>query len=115
MAEHTEESTPVEESFMDGIAEKFHSHGSSSSESDDEKLEAAPSSIKEKVWRFFGRERPVHDVFGGGKRMRSLHSTPCLYRRATFDSCSSAFFFSVYDQFLPSAVLSNFYFLDGSG
>ncbi|CAA7402697.1 unnamed protein product [Spirodela intermedia] len=67
MAERTEESASVAESLVDDIAEKFHSHDSSASESEDEKLDAASSPIKEKVWRFFGREQPVHDVFGGGK------------------------------------------------
>lgn len=39
---------------------------SSSSDSEEEK----PSSIKGKgVYRLFGRERPIHMVLGGGKRM----------------------------------------------
>lgn len=36
----------------------------SSSDSEDEK----PSSVRGKVYRLFGRERPVHMVLGGGKR-----------------------------------------------
>lgn len=55
-----------EESIMEKIAEKIHGHDdSSSSDSDDEKKE---SSIKTKIYRLFGREKPVHKVFGGGKR-----------------------------------------------
>uniref|UniRef100_A0A1D1YJD3 Reticulon-like protein n=1 Tax=Anthurium amnicola TaxID=1678845 RepID=A0A1D1YJD3_9ARAE len=71
MAEHAEE--PAGESVMDRIVEKLHGHDSSSSSSDseDEKPVAASpsssSSIKAKVWRLFGREQPVHKVFGGGK------------------------------------------------
>ncbi|CAH8380646.1 unnamed protein product [Eruca vesicaria subsp. sativa] len=54
-----------EESIMEKIAEKIHGHdASSSSDSDDEKKE---SSIKTKIYRLFGREMPVHKVFGGGK------------------------------------------------
>lgn len=50
---------------MEKIAEKIHGHdGSSSSDSDDEKK---ASSIKTKIFRLFGREKPVHKVFGGGK------------------------------------------------
>ena len=55
-----------EESIMEKIAEKIHGHdNSSSSDSDDEKK---ASSIKTKIYRLFGREKPVHKVFGGGKR-----------------------------------------------
>ncbi|KAH0857342.1 hypothetical protein HID58_085603 [Brassica napus] len=54
-----------EESIMEKIAEKIHGHdNSSSSDSDDEKK---ASSIKTKIYRLFGREKPVHKVFGGGK------------------------------------------------
>ncbi|CAH8384353.1 unnamed protein product [Eruca vesicaria subsp. sativa] len=58
-----------EESIMEKIAEKIHSHdsSSSSSDSDDDKKHASPSSIKTKIYRLFGREKPVHKVFGGGK------------------------------------------------
>ena len=67
MAEHKEESV------MDKISDKFHGGDSSSSDSDDEKKgssSAAPSAeaVKAKIYRLFGRERPVHSVLGGGKR-----------------------------------------------
>jgi len=56
------------ESLLDKIAEKLHGHdSSSSSDSDSDKNES--SSIKDKVFRLFGREKPVHSVLGGGKRM----------------------------------------------
>lgn len=55
MAEHKEES------LMEKIKEKFHD---SSSDSDNESTAAA---IKAKIFRLFGREQPVHKVFGGGK------------------------------------------------
>lgn len=56
------------ESLLDKIADKLHGHdSSSSSDSDSDKKES--SSIKDKVFRLFGREKPVHSVLGGGKRM----------------------------------------------
>ncbi|MQL93710.1 hypothetical protein Taro_026356 [Colocasia esculenta] len=66
MAEHTEDSAG--ESLLDKIVEKVHGHDSSS-DSGDEKppAESLSSSIQAKVWRLFGREKPVHNVFGGGK------------------------------------------------
>ncbi|OIT07369.1 PREDICTED: reticulon-like protein B1 [Nicotiana attenuata] len=79
MAEHVENSDPKGESLMEKIADKFHGGDDSSSSSDSdtetrkpaakEELVAAaePSSVKDKVWRLFGREKPVHKVFGGGK------------------------------------------------
>ncbi|CAI0470212.1 unnamed protein product, partial [Linum tenue] len=72
MAEEHSES-PIE-SVMDKISEKIHSHDSSSSSSSDsdsdsekKKTTESPSSVKEKIFRLFGRERPVHHVLGGGK------------------------------------------------
>ncbi|KAF8077415.1 hypothetical protein N665_1038s0009 [Sinapis alba] len=56
-----------EESIMEKIAEKIHGHDASSSDSDDDKKTSSPSSIKTKIYRLFGREKPVHKVFGGGK------------------------------------------------
>jgi len=57
------------------VTEKIHGHGdassssSSSSDSEDEKKSrASPSSMESKVYRLFGREKPVHKVLGGGKR-----------------------------------------------
>lgn len=84
MAEHVDSSDPKGESLMEKIADKFHGgDSSSSSESDTETKKTAakpevesavepetePSSLKNKVWRLFGREKPVHKVLGGGKRM----------------------------------------------
>ncbi|CAH9093070.1 unnamed protein product [Cuscuta epithymum] len=72
MAEHEEQSVQPRESLLDKISEKIHSGGSSSS-SDSEsekghvKDHATRSSAKAKIWRLFGREKPVHHVFGGGK------------------------------------------------
>ncbi|XWS61699.1 hypothetical protein CRYUN_Cryun07bG0148400 [Craigia yunnanensis] len=61
MAEHEEKH---KESLMENIVEKIRGHDSSSDSNDDKSSE---SSIKAKVFRLFGRERPVHHVFGGGK------------------------------------------------
>ncbi|CAN4127285.1 unnamed protein product [Withania somnifera] len=85
MAEHEEHKVEhqEEESVMDKISEKLHfnnhhhSSGSSSDSDDDKKKSTASSppvvtatgtsSFGSKVRRLFGRERPVHKVFGGGK------------------------------------------------
>ncbi|XVF13048.1 hypothetical protein REPUB_Repub08aG0174100 [Reevesia pubescens] len=64
MAEHEEKH---EESLMEKITEKIHGHDSSSSSSDSDDDKPSESSIKAKAFRLFGRERPVHHVFGGGK------------------------------------------------
>ncbi|GAV72720.1 Reticulon domain-containing protein [Cephalotus follicularis] len=65
MAEHGEETGSVVESLTD----KIHGHdSSSSSDSDDDKKPSLPAdSLHSKVYRLFGRERPVHKVLGGGK------------------------------------------------
>ncbi|XP_010529625.1 PREDICTED: reticulon-like protein B1 [Tarenaya hassleriana] len=57
------------ESLLDKISEKIHhgSDSSSSSDDEDEKKASSPSSLKAKVYRLFGREKPVHKVLGGGK------------------------------------------------
>ncbi|XP_022770510.1 reticulon-like protein B5 [Durio zibethinus] len=65
MAEESESKQSTVESVMKKISEKIHSHDSSSS-SDHEKP-ASPSSVTAKLYRLFGRERPVHHVLGGGK------------------------------------------------
>ncbi|CAK9137014.1 unnamed protein product [Ilex paraguariensis] len=62
MAEHEESKV---ESVMEKISEKIHGHDSSSSSSDSE--DDKSSSLKSKVYRIFGREKPVHKVLGGGK------------------------------------------------
>ncbi|CAN1237469.1 Reticulon-like protein B5 [Linum grandiflorum] len=54
------------ESVIDKISEKIHSHDSSSSSSSDSDSDSA-ASVKDKMFRLFGRERPVHHVLGGGK------------------------------------------------
>ncbi|KAE8662046.1 Reticulon-like protein B4 [Hibiscus syriacus] len=62
MTEHEEKKH--EESLMEKIADKIRGHDSSSDSDDDKPSE---SSIKAKVFRLFGREKPVHHVLGGGK------------------------------------------------
>ncbi|XP_015888813.3 reticulon-like protein B5 [Ziziphus jujuba] len=69
MAEKPESVDSPVESVVEKISEKIHAHedsSSSSSDSDNEKP-PSPSSVKAKVNRLFGRERPVHHIFGGGK------------------------------------------------
>lgn len=86
MADHKEESVP--ESVMDKITEKFHGgDSSSSSDSDDEKKGSSSASaaeaMKAKIYRLFGRERPVHSVLGGGKRKTPRFVHPirsCFFR-----------------------------------
>ncbi|KAJ7969860.1 Reticulon-like protein [Quillaja saponaria] len=69
MAEHAGE----RDSFIEKIVEKIHddkSSSSSDSDSDDDKHKHKPShadSVKSKIYRIFGREKPVHQVLGGGK------------------------------------------------
>ncbi|KVH95363.1 reticulon-like protein B1 [Cynara cardunculus var. scolymus] len=64
MPDH-EDSKP--ESFMEKITEKIHGHKDDSSSSSDSDDDSKISAIKSKVFRLFGREKPVHNVFGGGK------------------------------------------------
>lgn len=73
MAEESEKPVHTEESLMEKIAEKIHDHhdSSSSSDSDHEKPES-PSALKAKIYRLFGREKPVHKVLGGGLRTFSF-------------------------------------------
>jgi len=71
MADHEDISGPKDESFMDSIKEKITHHKSSSSSSSssdsdtEERKKETP--LKSKVSRLFGREKPVHNVLGGGK------------------------------------------------
>ncbi|KVI07117.1 reticulon-like protein B4 [Cynara cardunculus var. scolymus] len=55
------------ESVKEKISETFHNEDSSSSDSDDGKKSASVSDVKDKIYRLFGRERPVHKLLGGGK------------------------------------------------
>lgn len=67
MAEEIEKSVPAEESLMEKIAEKIHHHDSSSSSESEYEKPDSPSAVKAKIYRLFGREKPVHKVLGGGK------------------------------------------------
>lgn len=64
MAEHEEAKV---ESIMEKIADKIHGHDSSSSSDSDDDKKHSSSSLKSKIYRLFGREKPVHKVLGGGK------------------------------------------------
>ncbi|OWM72100.1 reticulon-like protein B1 [Punica granatum] len=64
MAEHEETKG---ESMMEKVAEKIHGGDSSSSSSSSDSEDEKPSEMKAKIFRLFGREKPVHKVFGGGK------------------------------------------------
>ena len=76
MAENEE---PKGESLLEKISEKIKDHessSSSSSDSEDEKPKSSSAaSLKSKVFRIFGREKPIHKVLGGGKRMRFFCSS----------------------------------------
>lgn len=67
------------DSVIGKISEKIDAlHSSSSSDSDDDKpskLDAAKSRVR----RLFGREKPVYEVLGGGKRTLSLSISISLY------------------------------------
>ncbi|KAG6387739.1 hypothetical protein SASPL_152931 [Salvia splendens] len=73
MADHAsehEKHVSAAESLIDKITDKFHGSGSSSSDSDDDgDLKSKASAMKAKIYRLFGREKPVHKVLGGGKRI----------------------------------------------
>ncbi|KAL1830203.1 hypothetical protein ACET3Z_008615 [Daucus carota] len=56
-----------EESMIEKISEKIKGDDSSSSSSDSSDSETETTTLKEKVFRIFGREKPVHKVLGGGK------------------------------------------------
>ncbi|KAK4487808.1 hypothetical protein RD792_005502 [Penstemon davidsonii] len=70
MADHAsdyEKHESVAESLMDKITEKFHGSDSSSDSDGENDLKSAAASVKSKIYRLFGREKPVHKVLGGGK------------------------------------------------
>ncbi|XP_071717168.1 reticulon-like protein B1 [Rutidosis leptorrhynchoides] len=77
MAEHADEiEIKNEASFGDKITDKIHRHDSSSSDSDSDSEKKKmkydddvkkQSPVKSKSNRLFGREKSVHQVFGGGK------------------------------------------------
>ena len=69
MAEHSESGGVS--AVMEKISEKIHALDSSSS-SDYDSDSDKPASVQAQIYRLFGREKPVHKVFGGGKRMYSL-------------------------------------------
>lgn len=67
MSEELEKSvSPTKDSLIEKILD--HDSSSSSSDSEHEKPES-PSALKAKIYRLFGREKPVHKVLGGGLRM----------------------------------------------
>ncbi|GAA0164716.1 membrane traffic protein [Lithospermum erythrorhizon] len=68
MGDHSSDNDSFIESVTEKITEKFHGHDSSPSDSDDEDHHSfSMDSVKANVYRMFGREKPVHKVFGGGK------------------------------------------------
>ena len=68
-----------EESVLEKISDKLHGRGgggsSSSSDSDDDRS-SATAAVKAKIYRLFGREKPVHSVLGGGKRKPGPQRSP---------------------------------------
>lgn len=77
MAEHSESAGSAVESMIEKISEKIHAHDSSSSDSDDDK--SVSPSVKAKIYRILGREKPVHLVLGGGKRMVTVSLLEITY------------------------------------
>ncbi|KAL3834298.1 hypothetical protein ACJIZ3_009034 [Penstemon smallii] len=70
MADHASDHEKHEsgaESLIDKITEKFHGSDSSSDSDGENDLKSAAASVKSKIYRLFGREKPVHKVLGGGK------------------------------------------------
>ncbi|KAL6509281.1 Reticulon-like protein [Orobanche gracilis] len=58
---------PVPETLIDRIPDKFNGSDSSSDSEDDHIKSAASPAKATKIYRLFGREKPVHQVLGGGK------------------------------------------------
>ncbi|XAR71679.1 hypothetical protein NMG60_11018064 [Bertholletia excelsa] len=56
---------PEIEPVMERITEEYHDHDYTS-DSDDDKS-SHPPAVKTKIYRLFGRERPLYMVLGGGK------------------------------------------------
>lgn len=91
MADKAAGGQEYESSFIDSVkekvTEKFHGSGSSSSDSEGEgkgKLASKkdyPVPIKKKVQSLSWKEKPVHDLLGGGKRtyICSFHSNYIYY------------------------------------
>ncbi|QCD85089.1 reticulon-like protein B2 [Vigna unguiculata] len=67
MAEHHEHEEAKGESLLDKISGKIHDHDSSSSSDSDNEKTGPSDSLKSKVFRLFGREKPIHHALGGGK------------------------------------------------
>ncbi|KAL6493989.1 Reticulon-like protein B1 [Orobanche gracilis] len=69
--EEQEEISDLRESFVDKTSDEIYrsddTSSSSDSDSEPKKETTSPSPVKAKVFRLFGRENPVHKVFGGGK------------------------------------------------
>lgn len=68
MADHAGENDSFVDSVMDKVIDKLHSHDSSSDSDDDKGKKSPVNTVKTKIYRLFGREKPVHKVLGGGKR-----------------------------------------------
>ncbi|KAK4790335.1 hypothetical protein SAY86_017639 [Trapa natans] len=64
MADQADGSEP---SLTENISENLHRHDSSSSSDSDDDKPSSVSVMKSKVYRLFGREKPVHMVLGGEK------------------------------------------------
>ncbi|KAK1392276.1 Reticulon-like protein B2 [Heracleum sosnowskyi] len=69
MSEHNgePEGEPKVESVLEKITEKLHGDDSCTSDSDDDKKESTMEAVKNKVYRILGRDKPIHNVLGGGK------------------------------------------------
>lgn len=65
MSDHEEAKA---ESIVEKISDKIKGDDSSSSSSSSDS-DSDTTSLKSKVYRIFGRQKPVHKVLGGGKRM----------------------------------------------
>lgn len=69
MADHAGESESAMESVMEKITAKLHGHDSPSSSDSEDGKKSLVEAVKSKSYRLFGREKPLHKVLGGGKRM----------------------------------------------
>ncbi|RAL51435.1 hypothetical protein DM860_010937 [Cuscuta australis] len=67
MADHDGDREAATGSLLDKISGKLHGSDSSSDSDDEKDNQSHAGAVKARIYRLFGRVRPVHSVIGGGK------------------------------------------------
>lgn len=73
MAEETENVTPAGNLVPENVGEEMHDGLDASLPSESEEA-ATHSPTEAKTYRLFGREKPVHQLLGGGKGTLNFYS-----------------------------------------